>query len=129
MLNASEGLQRIAKHGDIHPLQKRPSLSFAISNHSQFAIQHSEFVIQNYSEFRSPMNRPEEKAPISLQPTAAMVPIPRGPVPVLPSAPPRRQVHVTIDGQKVSVPEGPTLLEATRQLGIDTPTPCFLETL
>jgi predicted molibdopterin-dependent oxidoreductase YjgC len=38
-------------------------------------------------------------------------------------------VDLTIDGLKVSVPEGTTLLEATRKLGIDTPTLCFVETL
>jgi predicted molibdopterin-dependent oxidoreductase YjgC len=38
-------------------------------------------------------------------------------------------VELTIDGQKVSVPEGSTILDAARQLGIDTPTLCFLETL
>jgi predicted molibdopterin-dependent oxidoreductase YjgC len=38
-------------------------------------------------------------------------------------------VDLTIDGRKISVPQGTTLLEATRQLGIDTPTLCFLETL
>jgi predicted molibdopterin-dependent oxidoreductase YjgC len=58
-----------------------------------------------------------------------MIPVPRGPIPVSPSAAPRREVRVTINGQKLSVPEGTTLLEATRKLGIDTPTLCFLETL
>jgi predicted molibdopterin-dependent oxidoreductase YjgC len=38
-------------------------------------------------------------------------------------------VDLTIDERKISVPQGTTLLEATRQLGIDTPTLCFLETL
>jgi predicted molibdopterin-dependent oxidoreductase YjgC len=38
-------------------------------------------------------------------------------------------VRVTIDGHEVSVPEGSTLLQATREAGIDTPTLCFLETL
>ena len=32
-------------------------------------------------------------------------------------------------GEKVTVPEGSTLLEAGRQLGIDTPTLCYLENL
>jgi predicted molibdopterin-dependent oxidoreductase YjgC len=36
---------------------------------------------------------------------------------------------VTIDGRDVSVPEGSTLLQATREAGVDTPTLCFLETL
>src|SRR5204863_7683427 len=36
---------------------------------------------------------------------------------------------VRIDGQSVSVPEGSTILDAARGLGIDTPTLCFLESL
>jgi predicted molibdopterin-dependent oxidoreductase YjgC len=38
-------------------------------------------------------------------------------------------VEITIDGKVVSVPEGSTLLQATRSVGIDTPTLCFLENL
>jgi NADP-reducing hydrogenase subunit HndD len=38
-------------------------------------------------------------------------------------------VELTIDGRPVVVPEGSTLLEACRSLGIDTPTLCHLETL
>ncbi|HET9166444.1 MAG TPA: 2Fe-2S iron-sulfur cluster-binding protein [Candidatus Angelobacter sp.] len=38
-------------------------------------------------------------------------------------------IEITIDGQPVSVPEGSTILEAARKLGIDTPTLCFLESL
>jgi predicted molibdopterin-dependent oxidoreductase YjgC len=59
----------------------------------------------------------------------SIFPTPRGPLPVIPLAPRRKMVELTIDGRKISVPEGTTLLEATRQLGIDTPTLCFLETL
>jgi predicted molibdopterin-dependent oxidoreductase YjgC len=57
------------------------------------------------------------------------IPVPRGPVPVVPPPRPRRAVELTIDGQTVAVPEGATLLEAARQIGIDTPTLCFLENL
>ena len=57
------------------------------------------------------------------------IPVPRGPVPTAPPPRPRRSVEVTIDGQKVAVPEGATLLDAARQIGIDTPTLCFLENL
>ncbi len=59
----------------------------------------------------------------------ATIPIPRGPVPEAP--PPRTQpmVELKIDGKTLSVPEGSTILDATRKLGIDTPTLCFLETL
>jgi predicted molibdopterin-dependent oxidoreductase YjgC len=38
-------------------------------------------------------------------------------------------VEVTIDGQAVRVPEGTTLLDAARQIGIETPTLCYLENL
>jgi predicted molibdopterin-dependent oxidoreductase YjgC len=60
---------------------------------------------------------------------APLKPIPPGPVPQAP--PPRecRMIEITIDGQPVSVPEGSTILEAARKLGIDTPTLCFLESL
>ena len=57
------------------------------------------------------------------------IPVPRGPVP---EGRPRGDdppVTLTVDGQSVTVPEGSTLLDACRQLEIDTPTLCFLETL
>jgi len=38
-------------------------------------------------------------------------------------------VELTIDGRSVTVPEGTTLLDAARQIGIDTPTLCYLENL
>jgi predicted molibdopterin-dependent oxidoreductase YjgC len=57
------------------------------------------------------------------------IPVPRSPVPQLPPERERRMVEITIDGQTLSVPEGSTILEAARKLGIDTPTLCFLETL
>ena len=59
----------------------------------------------------------------------AKIPVPRGPLPVVPPPRPRRVVEITIDGQSVAVPEGATLLEAARQLGIETPTLCYLENL
>ena len=37
----------------------------------------------------------------------------------------KRTVKLTIDGVGVEVPEGSTLLDATRQQGIDTPTLCW----
>ena len=40
-----------------------------------------------------------------------------------------RLVEITIDGQRVKLPEGTTLLQACRGQGIDTPTLCFLENL
>jgi predicted molibdopterin-dependent oxidoreductase YjgC len=60
---------------------------------------------------------------------ATLVPVPRGPVPAVPPPRPRATVELTIDGRPVAVPEGATLLEAARQLEIETPTLCFLESL
>jgi predicted molibdopterin-dependent oxidoreductase YjgC len=40
-----------------------------------------------------------------------------------------RSVELTVDGQKTSVAEGATILDAMRELGIDTPTLCFAENL
>ena len=57
------------------------------------------------------------------------IPIPRGPVPEAPAGRPRAAIEIKIDGQVVVVPEGSTILEAARSLGIDTPTLCFLESL
>ncbi|MFZ0311267.1 MAG: 2Fe-2S iron-sulfur cluster-binding protein, partial [Candidatus Korobacteraceae bacterium] len=56
-------------------------------------------------------------------------PVPRGPVPQAPPPRERRSIEITIDGKSVSVPEGSTILDAAKQLGIDTPTLCFLESL
>jgi predicted molibdopterin-dependent oxidoreductase YjgC len=58
-----------------------------------------------------------------------LIPIPRGPVPEAPPPRARGQIEIQIDGQRVSVPEGSTILDAARALGIDTPTLCFLESL
>src|SRR5438093_9531183 len=46
-----------------------------------------------------------------------------------PVAAPARAVSLTIDGREVRVPEGTTILQACRAIGIDTPTICFLDTL
>jgi predicted molibdopterin-dependent oxidoreductase YjgC len=40
-----------------------------------------------------------------------------------------REVEVTIDGRAVRVPEGTTILQACKTIGIETPTLCYLETL
>jgi predicted molibdopterin-dependent oxidoreductase YjgC len=40
-----------------------------------------------------------------------------------------RMVDLEIDGRPVSVPEGSTILDACRSVGIDTPTLCYGETL
>jgi predicted molibdopterin-dependent oxidoreductase YjgC len=60
---------------------------------------------------------------------SALIPIPRGPVPEAPAARVRRLIEIRIDGKSVSVPEGSTILDAARSMGIDTPTLCYLETL
>src|SRR5262249_22664346 len=59
----------------------------------------------------------------------ATVPVPPGPVPQAPPPRPVRSVSIKIDGKEISVPEGSTILDAARQLSIDTPTLCFLESL
>src|ERR1051325_12120370 len=43
--------------------------------------------------------------------------------------PSERLVDLTIDGRAVRVPEGTTILAACRDLGIEIPTLCFLDTL
>lgn len=58
-----------------------------------------------------------------------LIPVPRGPIPAVPPPQARRQVEIKIDGRSVSVPEGSTILDAARSLGIDTPTLCYLESL
>src|SRR3982751_5424723 len=40
-----------------------------------------------------------------------------------------RSVNITIDGQAVSVQEGTTILGACREIDVEIPTLCFLETL
>jgi predicted molibdopterin-dependent oxidoreductase YjgC len=57
------------------------------------------------------------------------VPVPRGPLPAVPPPRTRAEVELTIDGRRVTVTEGATVLDAARQLGIDTPTLCFLDNL
>jgi predicted molibdopterin-dependent oxidoreductase YjgC len=42
---------------------------------------------------------------------------------------PKRKVELTIDGQTVSVPEGTSILDACKQIGVQIPTLCYLETL
>lgn len=59
----------------------------------------------------------------------AQIPVPRGPVPQTPSQAPRCHFDIQIDGKIVGVPEDATILDATRMLGIETPTLCFLENL
>jgi len=64
-----------------------------------------------------------------LQAPSPLIPIPRAPDPEIPHAASRREVEITVDGKRVAVPEGATILDAAKKLGIETPTLCFLETL
>jgi len=50
-------------------------------------------------------------------------------LPLVGGAPAPRAVELTIDGEKVSVPEGSTLLDACRRRGLDTPTLCYADNL
>jgi predicted molibdopterin-dependent oxidoreductase YjgC len=52
----------------------------------------------------------------------------RGPVPTRP-AQQRRTIEVTIDGRRVAISDGATILDACNAAGIVTPTLCFLQTL
>jgi predicted molibdopterin-dependent oxidoreductase YjgC len=65
----------------------------------------------------------------ALSAPSPLIPVPSGPVPDVPHNAARRQIEIQIDGKSASVPEGATILDAARQLGIDTPTLCFLENL
>jgi predicted molibdopterin-dependent oxidoreductase YjgC len=47
----------------------------------------------------------------------------------VPLDPPRRLVDMQVDGTKVRVPEGSTILDACRAEGIDTPTMCYADNL
>ena len=51
------------------------------------------------------------------------------PPPGAPARPTPRTVTITVDGRRVEVREGATLLEALRGQGVDTPTLCYLENL
>ncbi len=50
-------------------------------------------------------------------------------IPEAPPVPEIATVELTIDGTPVSVPAGSTILQAARQLGVDTPTLCYADTL
>ena len=39
----------------------------------------------------------------------------------------KNMVNLTIDNQKVTVPEGTTILNAAKTVGIDIPTLCYLK--
>lgn len=64
-----------------------------------------------------------------LRAPSPLIPVPRAPAPEIPAAAPKRELEITIDGKRVKVREGARILDATKKLGIDTPTLCFLGTL
>jgi predicted molibdopterin-dependent oxidoreductase YjgC len=64
-----------------------------------------------------------------LRAPSPLIPVPRAPAPEIPAAAERGELEITIDGKRVNAREGATILDATKQLGIETPTLCFLETL
>lgn len=47
----------------------------------------------------------------------------------LPMAPPAASIEISIDGKRVQVQEGATILDACKRAGIETPTLCFAENL
>ena len=57
------------------------------------------------------------------------IPVPRGPVPQVPATSAPQRFEIQIDGKTVRVAEGSTILDATRAIGIETPTLCWLENL
>lgn len=59
----------------------------------------------------------------------ALIPLPVGPIPTVPEKAMRKPIEILVDGRKTSVPQGTTLLQACRGLGVDVPTLCYLETL
>ena len=65
----------------------------------------------------------------SLNAPSPLIPLPRGPVPTAPQLAARPEIEIQIDGKNIAVPEGATILDAASQLGIETPTLCFLENL
>ena len=67
--------------------------------------------------------------PVNLDAPRPTVPLPRGPIPTAPPEKARRSIDIKIDGQAVSVPEGSTILDAAKKIGIETPTLCYLESL
>lgn len=57
------------------------------------------------------------------------IPVPPGPVPSVPAPKRKPAIEVQVDGRRVTVPGGSTLLDACQRAGVETPTLCYLETL
>ncbi len=70
-----------------------------------------------------------ESFPPNASAPSLTIPVPAGPIPSPPPPVRKAEVALTIDGKPVRVAEGSTLLDASRTLGIDTPTLCYLENL
>ncbi len=65
----------------------------------------------------------------SVAPVANATPAPARPSPAAPGASRPDQVTVSIDGRDVSVGKSSTILDACKQIGLEVPTLCYLETL
>lgn len=50
-------------------------------------------------------------------------------IPVPPEEPKIPPVEISVDGNKVVVPAGATILDACKKVGLDTPTICYHDTL
>lgn len=57
------------------------------------------------------------------------LPPPAAAIPAAPAKAAQEMLALTIDGRKVEVPAGATLIDACKTLGIDVPTLCYLDTL
>jgi predicted molibdopterin-dependent oxidoreductase YjgC len=66
---------------------------------------------------------------VTLDPIFTTPPARPSRIPVAPPRPEPAPVDISIDGRAVAVPEGSTILEACRSVGVETPTLCYLENL
>jgi len=66
---------------------------------------------------------------VSTEPLWYRLPPPSTNLPAPPEAPAKPMVSLTIDGRAIDVPAGTTIIDACKQLDIDIPTLCYLETL
>lgn len=62
-------------------------------------------------------------------PISFHLPPPPSHIPEAPREPERPRITLTIDGARVDVPQGATILDACRVVATDVPTLCYLETL
>jgi predicted molibdopterin-dependent oxidoreductase YjgC len=66
---------------------------------------------------------------VTLDPIFTTPPARSSRIPAAPARPEPAPVDISIDGRAVAVPEGSTILEACRSVGVETPTLCYLENL